>query len=117
MIEAEKLLEQGYREYTDSRKNADSSFQKRIQNNKNETMYFLNFHMYDYTTLRFASQFNDLGIRWDSDAGLYLKDTSYFRVGKAPEDHDTLEDIENFYQEIYKNMNCIPDVHNNDQYD
>lgn len=103
------FVENSYREYhvSDNKlyKLADKFFQKRIKDGNGKTKYFIN--VYHYLAL-----YNHINSSTFEVA--YSTEEYEYRVEISSCNFSTFEQMENFFEDLYKSNNCIPDKHNND---
>ena len=96
MITDEILLENGYRQYSDTWYNADRLYQKRIKDKKG-TKYFINFLSYDLPIFNNETRYD---VRLSSGTKDYDMEIVLFNISSM-----SLKDIENKIEEIWTKLN------------
>ncbi|HEC63761.1 MAG TPA: hypothetical protein ENI23_00540 [bacterium] len=89
---------------------ASKLFQKAARNNKGDKKLY-------YIQLAYYPPDKQYSVKagWKADARLYALGNRDFDVTLHARggNEETLEGVERFFAEIYEQMDCIPDVHNN----
>ena len=117
MINAEVLEAASYRRSLDrSDPHMDKLlFQKTIYNLEDAKCYFITVTQWDWGDLRIPNPPKDQPESYSSGATFFLppEGSKSFEVHYHVEKETTVEEIEAFFTEIYRNFRCIPDIHNN----
>jgi hypothetical protein len=110
MITKEELLQTQYEEVPFIYKNSDRYYQKVVLSSENAyyTKYIIKVGMWDYRKFDTTAT-----ISFEFSGNFYLPDKRNFVVIYVPEDDATLVLIETFFEDIFCNMKCIPDIHHN----
>ena len=94
MITEQQIKDAGYKQYESMwRSECYYLYQKRVYD-ENDTAYFIDIMVYS-TGYEISADFQTPGDRT-------------FRVHLFDHDWNTVVDIEDFFQTVYKNMKCIP---------
>ncbi len=110
----EKLLSAGYKEYKMFVHPNNQGFQKTIKNATGEKKYFINVEKWNWNEPTHRTLKNNPYYEFNSSVNFFLQDETglIVKYDICSVKH-TIEEMEQFYEEIYYNMKCIPDIHNN----
>ena len=103
-----ELIKLGYRRYQHHKQEVDAFYQRAVYGKNGEKLYFLNVELYDF------NQFgrNKVSAAMESNLYLYKDDSAGFVVSRSIENGD-IESTEKFFKNVYDELNCVPDIHNN----
>jgi len=110
MITKEELLQTNYKEVPFIYRNSDRYYQKIVlaSDNAYYTKYLICVGLWDFRKFDTTAT-----ISFEFSGNFYLPDKKSFTVVCVPEDDAILVLIEAFFEDIYCNMKCIPDIHRN----
>lgn len=95
------LLETGYKEYPDRIYPENRLFQKTITNLVDRKLYFIDVQLW-----RFG--------KFSSKVYYFLENKRGFVVTfDINDEKNTIEEMEEFFSDVYHKMKCIPNIHNN----
>lgn len=113
-INEKNLLESGYKEYKTSYGGASKGFQKTVRDKfeHESKLYFINVEEFDFS----ESDNYPLKQKLKYQAEVhFFHQTAYnneqWFIVKASFNY--IEEMEVFYNNLYKTLKCIPDIHNN----
>ncbi len=113
IITSQTLQDSGYNRCLGTVSNfkqfASNLFQKRVKNNQRETLYFINVYEFDFTGLR-GKDHPDLS--YQADVRFY-RSTQQFNTELLFLENTSIEEMENFFKEVFESMKCDIDQHNN----
>lgn len=98
MITDELLLENGYKKYRDNYYSAKCLFQKRIENEKGQTKYFIDIYKY---VLKHNDNVPLYEVRLVTEKEKYWLNILLYAI-----DNMTLDEIEQEVQNIWFNLDC-----------
>lgn len=108
MITIKELESAGYKQYpAKSKDNCYGLWQKIIFTPENKKAYFINFYCYELPGF----------CAFSIEVSLYRCENGKeytFDLNLRQEEWMTVETVEQFYEQTYKDLNCCPDLHNND---
>lgn len=113
-ITGQGLLQAGYKKVKPDKELAEGLFQKKIEEN-GKTRYFINFYTWDL-----GRYINGEGIAASVEVNLHAPSINpdhdgmfdTFQVMFYVTRNSTIKEVEAFYENMYRVMNCIPDPHN-----
>lgn len=95
----------GYQKYNKTINNADTLYQKRILNQETgKTLYFINVYEWSFPT--------HTGIT--AEVTFYDTEGKWFTATLQNAGEYLVSSIERFFANVYKRMNCVPNIYNND---
>lgn len=112
-INKENLKDSGYKFYHPNDKYCKGLWQKTVRNGAAKE-YFINIYLWQFPDNTTGSASSEV-MFYRTDSLTDSKETR-FQVELQLGVTSTIESMEKFYSEIYHQMKCIPDLHNNDKY-
>jgi len=108
MINEEVLIAAGYKKYVNHNDEVCKRlFQKVVRDSgTDEKKYFINVYEWDFSCYR-----SDLPPSYAPEALMFWEDGSC--VTLKPDDFNSIEDVELFFEKFYNVFDCVPDLDNN----
>jgi len=110
MFTPQNIIDSGYKHFPFKDKQmfkyADLFFQKKVKEN-DKTKYFINIYYYIFTDL-----YNKVGPATTFEVAFYLQNNTCVNVSFSGETFSSIVEIEEFFENFYKNNNFVPDIHN-----
>ena len=106
-----ELRESGYKHYPcPPGKNADDLFQKTIHTPCGEKAYFVNFYLYREIALPGSVGMPE---SFMAEIALYPDAKSARWITLQVHQADSIAEVEEFADKVYRCLGCLPDIHNN----
>ena len=110
MVTFEELVEAGWYEHAiNTHVDKHDRNCKLVVKKKNKNLYSINANEWDFTKFDNVP----IGKQISCKAEFYKGDDLWFTVGLHDCHHKSIEEITAFFSKIYRQMHCVPDIHNN----
>lgn len=107
-----KFLSQDYKEYLVPEHKTADRFCQKIIHDENSKLFSIDVWLYDFNKIHGLSNAHN-PIHVTCEVNFYQSGDKWFVVSLHECENKTISEIELFFSNIYDNLDCIPDIHNN----